>query len=157
MYFYYFICVLNYQSLPCLLFFFNSEDISTARNYSVIASLKSKTDYIIQTQYQNYYYLRNFGSYFYLSTESSFNFRFYHLTTFNSTYNRHIFYTVNRNNIKNWITIGENDGVTSNDSEFSGNINELVEKISDRQLFLENEVHKLNEKFDKLLELLNKK
>uniref|UniRef100_U9TLX0 Ion transport domain-containing protein n=1 Tax=Rhizophagus irregularis (strain DAOM 181602 / DAOM 197198 / MUCL 43194) TaxID=747089 RepID=U9TLX0_RHIID len=45
-----------------------AEDISTARNYSVIASLKSKTDYIIQAQYQNYYYLRNFGSYFYLNT-----------------------------------------------------------------------------------------
>ncbi|CAG8588130.1 10589_t:CDS:2 [Rhizophagus irregularis] len=132
-----------------------AEDISTARNYSVIASLKSKTDYIIQAQYQNYYYLRNFGSYFYLSTESSFNFRFYHLTTFNSTYNRHIFYTVNRDNIKNWITI--DDDTTSNDSEFSGNINELIEKISDRQLFLENEVHKLNEKFDKLLVLLSKK
>ncbi|GBB89119.1 hypothetical protein RclHR1_01580020 [Rhizophagus clarus] len=138
-----------------------AEDISTARNYSVIASLKSKADYIIQAQYQNYSYLRKIGSYFYLGTESSFNFKFYHLTTFNSMYNRHIFYTVNRDNIKSWITINDNDDAntasTSNNSEVSGNTNELIKKISEKQLFLENEVHKLNEKFDKLLELLSKK
>ncbi|RIA98928.1 hypothetical protein C1645_870324 [Glomus cerebriforme] len=136
-----------------------TDGISTARTYSAIASLKSKADCISQFNYQCYFSLRKIGSYFYLSTESSFKFRFYHLTTFNSTYERHIFYAVNRDNIKNWITIcdgndlNEVSAATSNNSE----MNELIEKISGKQLFLENEVQKLNEKFDKLLELLSKK
>ena len=35
-------------------------------------------------------------------------------------------------------------------------MNELIEEFSGKQLILENEVQKLNDKFDKLLELLNK-
>ena len=84
--------------------------------------------------------------------ESNFLVRFYSLPTFALVQERHIFYTISRNNRKKWKTINNNDN--SEESE----LRDLIDKISEKQLIHDDEIHKINEKLNIILEsILSKK
>jgi len=143
-------------------------------------SLKLKTSYIIKSFILKYYtinsysirnHLLTFLNYYYFNWYTqdddtlSFDFIFYHLLTFILIQERHIFYTINRNNLKKWITINDsnNDGKSSKQVFISNDLDKIGE-IFYKQLILNNEIQKLNEKFENLdikvnriLELLKKK
>ena len=68
--------------------------------------------------------------------------RFDIFPTFAFVQERHIFYTINRNNRKNWKTIDSNSGDTDNLDLHD--VIGLIDEIRD-------EIQKLNEKFDRIL------